>query len=125
MRMPIEITYQQLVAEVTPKLSGIHNLKTVFVGICQQNPETFIEEEKPCKKIPIAYGEYEAINSGLEAFLASAESNECYTIKKDAYSKTEGNMLYIILDIDTSSNYSIDDLFDDDIVTEPYTLIKK
>jgi len=123
--MAKEITVTELFPELKEKLNKIHNLISVQIGIMQINQDDFLEQERPQMKREIAYGEIVTIADGLESLLElfKKEKNN-YAVTIDNESQSTGNLLYVKYGIDTSTNYSADDLFDDELFNEPFTLIK-
>ena len=123
--MAKEITVTELFPELKEKLNKIYNLISVQIGIMQINQDDFLEQERPQMKREIAYGEIVTIADGLESLLElfKKEKNN-YAVTIDNESQSTGNLLYVKCGIDTSTNYSADDLFDDELFNEPFTLIK-
>ena len=123
--MAKEITVTELFPELKEKLNKIYNLISVQIGIMQINQDDFLEQERPQMKREIAYGEIVTIADGLGSLLElfKKEKNN-YAVTIDNESQSTGNLLYVKCGIDTSTNYSADDLFDDELFNEPFTLIK-
>ena len=122
--MAQEITVSKLTKEISEKLSLVHNLNKVYVGIREEtDPDNFIQQERPQKIIPIAYGKPKVIAEAQKSISASLSKQNFYEVKMISDCDENSNMLYIFLDIDTEHNYDINDLDDDDDFTDTYTLI--
>lgn len=122
--MAQEITVSKLTKEISEKLSLVHNLNKVYVGIREEtDPDNFIQQERPHKIIPIAYGKPKVIAEAQKSISASLSKQNFYEVKMISDCDENSNMLYIFLDIDTEHNYDINDLDDDDDFTDTYTLI--
>ena len=122
--MATEIRTIELANELKARLDKVHNLKKVFIGRSfPQKLKDVNDFVKPDRKQPIAYGNPEIIENGLKGILSSLSGKTNYELqRKDE--EVNGNALFVVLDIETKQDYSIDDLDDDDLFPEPFTLIK-
>ena len=125
--MAEKITAEELFERLSNKLDLIHNLRCVYIGIMADNvADGLNEEERPCKKYEIAFGEQEVIRDGQIALLDffKQKNSNSYKFAVAPDSLSVGTSLYVILDIDVSQDYSADDLFDTDVFDEPFMLVK-
>ena len=114
------IKAHELAELLVKKLERVTNLKSVSIGIESGN----LEEWAMPDKIPIASGQNEIIIKGMSTIISNIKNNKCgYTVRQDPNCKKEGNILYIRLEIETNNDYSINNLDDDDLFDEPFTLL--
>ena len=126
MRMAQVVTVSELFVKLKERLSLVHNLKKVYVGkMFVENPENYVEQNLPFSKIPIAYGEPKVIADAKNTLVNLFAEERSYTVEPYKQEEMESNMLFVILDIDIEKNYySINDLDDSILLSEPFTLIK-
>lgn len=124
--MPEKIKIRDLAEIIKEKLGQVTNLKTVWVGRMFIDDPDYYEQEGPNKKHILAYGEPEIIQDGANIMISYLQDGLVrYEVKSDPIKGANCNVLYLILEIDTSNNYSIENLDDDDIIEgSPFTLIK-
>jgi hypothetical protein len=113
------IKVHELAELLVKKLESVTHLKSVSVGIESGNLEEWVMPDK----IPIASGQNEIIKKGMSTIISNINNKCGYTVRQDPNCKKEGNILYIRLEIDTNNGYSINNLDDDDLFDEPFTLL--
>jgi hypothetical protein len=124
--MAKEITTASLFIELKKRLVFVQNLKSVYIGkMAIGNFNDFHEDDYQPRRIPIALGEPELVDSCRKTLIELfAKEKLQYSFDTYPVGTAGDNMLFLVLDVDTSNNYSIDDLDDDDLFSEPFTLIK-
>ena len=120
------ITVPELYVKLKERLSLVHNLKKVYVGkMYVENSDNYVEHNLPFSEIPIAYGEPRVIADAKKTLVNLFAEEKSYTVEAHQQKEAVSNMLYVILDIDAKSNYCIDDLDDDILFSEPFSLTNK
>ena len=124
---PQEITIDSLFDVFVERFALVHNLKAVYIGqMVVENIEAFKEDDYQPKRKAVGVGVPALVTEFRSELIERFKKIDIdYRVGSASGNEVEGNMLYVVLEIDTSHDYSIDDLYDENLFDIPYTLIEK